>query len=153
MASYFFLNRLRLSLLWFALLAAALSALFVTPLAMVAPNLGELAIAAVPASMLSGTLFWWLFIVHPRQITVRRGVLAGILSAILALFLMWVIWGIASGDIFGDPMAILFLDLLTIIAVILTPLGWVMIALGACGGGSLAYVTRRWALNETPETL
>ncbi len=147
------LNRLRLSLLWFALLAAVFSTLFVWLLITVAPNLRDLALAAISAAIISSILCWWLLIVHPQKVTVVRGGLAGILSVVLALFLMWVIWGIAAGEPFqggNSLMASLVLGLITMVVVSISPLGWFLLALGGSSGGLLAFLTRRWAVRNTP---
>jgi len=148
--THFSLNRLRLSLLWFALLAAAFSTLFILLLVRVAPNLGDLALAAVVATTLSSILFWWLLIVLPQRVTVVRGVLAGILSVILSLFLMWVVWGIASGKLFMLD-TVLILGLITMVGVSISPFGWLLMAIGGSIGGTLAFFTRRWAFKNTPE--
>src|SRR5689334_10543281 len=98
MTPNFSLNRLRLSLLWFALLAGIFSTLVTWRLAAVSPNLRDLALPAIQATILCSLLLWWLLIVRPQRVTVVRGGLAGILSVVLATFVMWVEWGITSGN-------------------------------------------------------
>src|SRR6202022_98931 len=100
MTTHFILDRLRLSLLWFTLLAAILSTLFALILAIGNLNQKEITLAIVLATSISSPLLWWLFIVRPRQVTAVRGVLAGIFSVILAVFLMLVIVGILAGGLF-----------------------------------------------------
>jgi lysylphosphatidylglycerol synthetase-like protein (DUF2156 family) len=123
-------------------------------LARVGPNLKELALAVVVATIISSPLLWWLFIVRPRRATVRRGVLAGILSVILAVFLMWVIAGLFAGGLFqGEETWLnwLFLGLIIVVAVIISPLGWFLMAIGGSVGGLLALVTRLEILKDTAE--
>ncbi len=141
------LSRLRLSLLWFALLAATFSTLFILILVSVAPNLRDVALAAVGAATLSSILLWWFLIVRPQRVTIVRGVLAGILSVILSLFLMWVLVGIASGQL-SLLVKLAILGLLTMVAVSISPLGWLLMTLGGSIGGTLAFLTRRWAFNN-----
>jgi hypothetical protein len=43
----------------------------------------------------------------------------------------------------------LVLGLITMIGVSISPLGWLLMALGADIGGTLAFFTRRWALDTT----
>lgn len=144
----FSLNRLRLSLLWFALLAGIFSTLVTWRLAAVSPNLGDLALPAIQATILCSLLFWWLLIVRPQRVTVVRGGLAGILSVVLATFVMWVEWGITSGKLFElGPGSVLGLGLLTMVAMIISPFGWILMAIGGSVGGVLAFFTRRWALD------
>ena len=151
MTSRFFLNRLRLSLLWFALLVAIFSTLVAWFLGTAIANLRDLALAAVPAMFLCSVLFWWLLIVLPQRVTIVRGALAGILSVVLALFLMWIIWGLISGELFQSGHRLtttLFLGLVTMIAVSISPLGWGLMAIGGSSGGVFAFFLRRWALNS-----
>jgi hypothetical protein len=150
MTPHFSSNRLRLSLLWFALLAGIFSALVTLSLAKGAPNLGELVLPAIQATILCSLLFWWLLIVRPQRVTVVRGGLAGILSVVLAMFVMWVEWGIASGKLFEPGYSsVLFLGLITMLVVIISPFGWLLMAIGGSIGGGLAFFTRRWALDTT----
>jgi hypothetical protein len=50
------------------------------------------AFAEVPVTILGSLFFWWDFVVHPKRVTIVRGILAGIVSIICAftLFEMWV---------------------------------------------------------------
>jgi len=134
------------------LLAAVASTLFMVLLGSVAPNLKELTLSVVVATVLSSSLFWWLMIVHPRRVTVVRGALAGLFSVILALFLMWIVWWITSGAIFGQGdlleklLKALAFGLLVAIATCISPLGWFLMAVGAGIGASLSVFTQNWAL-------
>ena len=49
---------------------------------------------ATVAMTLTSMLCWWLFIVRPARLTLRRGVLAGIVSPISAipLTVVFVVW-------------------------------------------------------------
>ena len=46
-------------------------------------------LAAALASLLIGPLFWWLFIIRPRQLTLSRGIFVGCLSSFVAHPLTW----------------------------------------------------------------
>ncbi len=148
MIPHFSLKRLSFSLLCFALLATLVTTLFFALLIPVAPNLKDLALAGVPAVVLCSILFWWLLVVRPQRVTVIRGVLAGILSVVPAPLLMFVIWGIASGQIFQGPMPVLFLGALAMVAVTISPLGWILMVIGGSIGGLLAFFTRCGASND-----
>src|SRR5258708_261240 len=45
--------------------------------------------AAALASLLIGPLFWWFFIIKPNRMTMRRGIVVGILGSIAAHPLTW----------------------------------------------------------------
>src|SRR5947209_170885 len=77
--------------------AALLSLMFVSTV----PSLNGIAsspldvvvfsLAAALGSLLIGPLFWWLFIIRPRQFTRLRGVLVGSLGSLVAHPLTWLL--------------------------------------------------------------
>src|SRR5947209_19843658 len=91
--------RLRVSMLWFGIMAALLSTpvvVFVSKWLEISSWAG-LTMVAVLATTFSSILVWWLFIVQPEQVRVLQGVAAGIVSIIGALFLMF--WLLESYDV------------------------------------------------------
>src|SRR6266436_734428 len=94
-------KRLRFSILGFGVLAGVLAVLsmgfyvvLTSPQPASLPAMtsfsASVAVSATLAVMLTSMLFWWLFIVRPNRLTLLRGVLAGIVSIICAIPLMWV---------------------------------------------------------------
>jgi len=82
-------KRLYFSLLWFGVAAAVWSLLYVW---YTWPAWRVVAFAEVPVTILSSVLFWWLFIVRPKCITLVQGILTGIFSVSCAftVFELWV---------------------------------------------------------------
>src|SRR4051812_46478419 len=133
-------EQLRSSILSFAMLAAILSSLIAYVMSAALPNFAGLAIAAIPATILSSILFWWLFIVRPQRVSIVRGMLAGIVSIISALVLMWLFMG--PYFLVTQQIPDIFLLLAAAIGftfiICVSPLGWVFFAIGGIAGGLLA---------------
>ncbi len=144
-------QRLQSSILLFGVIAAILSSLIADLVWTLLPGLRPLAIAEVPATVLSSVLFWWLFIVRPRYVTVGRGILVGIASIICALFLMcWFcgIYLIVVQHMAIDLLTLLGVGLLVAFFVSITPLGWFFFLIGGTASGSLAMYLHRSILSE-----
>jgi hypothetical protein len=112
-----------------------------------------LLIAISLAGLLTGLPCWWLYIVRPRQATIRRGVLGGMLSAIIAHFIGGILFALLMllmgtnaldhrtvletiQDAIGEALFALFL------------FGWITIPIGGAAGALLIYlqhVVTRWA--------
>ncbi|NIV33195.1 MAG: hypothetical protein GWN58_28240, partial [Anaerolineae bacterium] len=46
----------------------------------------------------SGSLFWWLLIARPRQVTILRGASAGVLASVLAYPLVFLVMFVLLGE-------------------------------------------------------
>lgn len=112
-----------------------------------------LLIAISLAGLLAGLPCWWLYIVRPRQATIRRGVLGGMLSTIIAhpigaiLFTLLMLlmptnyfYPRTVLDAIQDAIGETILSLLLI--------GWITVPVGGTAGALLIYLQRvvtRWA--------
>jgi hypothetical protein len=109
-------------------------------------------VAAPLACLLAGWLIWWLFILRPRRATVRRGILFGALSSIVAHPLMWGFASLPLG-IVGAPlmwefppplqwvnhfgMMIRLGEILQFSLGSLLYVGWITLVVGGAAGGLL----------------
>lgn len=109
-------------------------------------------VAAPLAGLLVGWFLWWLCIWRPGRATVRRGVLFGALSGIIAHPFVWTIASLSIGNVghpflweFAPPfqwinqvwivsriIQILHFSLLSLVAV-----GWITLVVGGLTGGLL----------------
>jgi len=141
-------EHLRSSILWSAVIAAILSSLVAYLMSAAIPSFVGLAIAAVPATILSSILFWWLFIVRPQRVSVVRGMLAGIVSIISALVLMWLFMGpyLLVTQQLPDLLLLLAASIGFTLIICVTPLGWIFFAIGGSAGALLAWYLERCVL-------
>ncbi len=155
-------KRLRLSIAGFGVLGALLSiglfiGLFVVLASVrVAFYTNVIIAVAGPATVamtLTSMLCWWLFIVRPARLTLRRGVLAGIVSPLCAipLTVVFVMW-----STYGLPTSLSFLVILPYVTyisfvVLFIPfghldlywcIGWITLLIGGSAGGLFALLLR-----------
>jgi hypothetical protein len=110
----------------------------------------EYSLPAALSSLLIGPLFWWLFIIQPRQLTLRRGILVGSLGSLVAHPLFWFlamviaslrgtkivsVLGIKHLDLIGELLESLFLSMWSLLFV-----GWITALVGGVVGAVLALV-------------
>ncbi len=142
-----------LSLGFFFLLTSLKAALF---LPAITPSSVTLAVSATLAVSLTGMLFWWLFIVFPNRLTLLRGVLAGIVSIICAIPLMWVFIGVylvligylpftyyLGIVLYGTLLSFVFLFFPVVGEMFPWWIGWFMLLIGGSAGGMYALLLRR----------
>ena len=87
-------ERLEPSILWFGVIAAALSSLFAYLMWITGIYASiELAILEVPATILASALCWWLGIVQPQRVSIVRGSMVSLMSGICGhlLFMIWLL--------------------------------------------------------------
>lgn len=105
-------------------------------------------VAAPLSGLLGGLLIWWLSIVRPGRATVRRGVLFGGISSVIAHPLMWegvaLLSSLTGTDLFGRFLGpSMFLDLSLVLSLSLMSLfyvGWITTLVGGATGGVLMYL-------------
>ena len=95
----------------------------------------------------SGSLFWWLLIARPRQLTILRGASAGVLASVLAYPLVFLVMFVLLGEVPFELRASSFLSRVgyalsaSLFAVAFG--GWYTLLLGALVGGLLAFGQQR----------
>ena len=104
-------------------------------------------LAAALASLLIGPLFWWLFIIRPRQLTLSRGIVAGILGSLVAHPLTWFLV-IVVASLGGNTILFLRVEHVTPIEILqaipiysvysMFYVGWLTTLVGGVVGGNLA---------------
>ena len=107
-------------------------------------------VAAALAALLVGLSGWWLFVVRPKHATIRRGILVGVLSSIIAHPLVWMSSSLVSA--FTSPglqqlplpiallLAVYGLGMDTFVSLILV--GWFTTLIGGVAGFLLIYLQR-----------
>jgi hypothetical protein len=113
-----------------------------------------LCVSTAIGSGLVAPLFWWLFIVQPRQLTILRGTLAGMATSVVAYPVIWCMiavlafffirqpeYGInlgetVQGGIYGNLVSALFLAYWSFVSGIWIPL----LAIGALVGQGLVII-------------
>lgn len=93
--------------------------------------------------LLVGLPTWWRFVAKPNKITLRRGVVLGALSGVVAHPLMWlcILLPLGLGLIVVIPASILSLVFF----------GWITAAVGAVAGGLLVYFQRELMRRPGPQ--
>jgi hypothetical protein len=113
-----------------------------------------LCVSTAIGSGLVAPLFWWSFIVKPRQLTILRGTLAGMATSVVAYPVIWCIMAVLAfffikqpeyginlgetvqGGIYGNLVSALFLAYWSFVAGIWIPL----LAIGALVGQGLVII-------------
>lgn len=108
-------------------------------------------VAAALASLLIGPLFWWLFIIKPHRITLRRGIIIGMLGSVVAHPLTWFLAELMvystgrstwMGSTLVNPPLVALFGSLVYSVFSLVYVGWFTTLLGAIAGGVLIYAQR-----------
>ena len=95
----------------------------------------------------SGSLFWWLLVARPRQVTILRGASAGTLASLLAYPLVFLVMFVLLGEVPVEVRASSFLSRVgyalsaSLFAVAFG--GWYTLFFGAVLGGLLAFGQQR----------
>jgi hypothetical protein len=117
---------------------------------------GSYLVAAPLSGLLAGLLTWWLSMVRPKRATVRRGVLLGAMSSVIAHPLMWkgvaLLSTLTGTNLFGRLLGpSMFLDLPLVLSLSLMSLfyvGWITTLVGGATGGVLMYLQRTLMLRS-----
>ncbi len=125
---------------------------------------GVFYLAPALVSLLIGPLFWWLMILRPRRLTLRRGILVGILSSLVAHPLTWFLalvilslsrrntnlgsaYPINIGLEIHNPIELLQ-GSLVLSVLSLFYVGWITLIVGGVAGGVLARVVAHLRRNR-----
>lgn len=113
-----------------------------------------LLIAVAMAGLLSGLPCWWLYIVKPRQATIRRGILGGMLCELIAHPITWICFILLilpirtnapyHWTVLETIQAASWVAFISLFSLIL----WITVAIGGAAGALLIYlqcVVTRWA--------
>jgi hypothetical protein len=159
-------KRLRLSIAGFGVLGALLSLGLFIGLFVVQARIDGVGVAfytnviiavarpATVAMTLTSMLCWWLFIVRPARLTLRRGVLAGIVSPLCAIPLTVVF--VLYWSTYGLPTSLSSLVIVPYVTyfsfvVLFFPaghgdwywcIGWITLLMGGSAGGLFALLLR-----------
>jgi hypothetical protein len=116
-------------------------------------SLSPLLVTSPFAGLLVGLPCWWLLIERPKRATIRRGVVLGALSSIVAHPLMWTLltmlspilgggWTTGSG-LLQNIQYVIFFSLMGLIYV-----GWITAAVGGVAGALLIRLRRVLSDNQ-----